>query len=165
MFDIGFPELALASLVALLVLGPERLPSALRTLGLWLGRIRRGFNTVKSEFEREIGMDEVRRQLHNEQIMEEVKKIQQETREFSNEIAGTNSGLAPGELADHPDLSGEPNNSVSTTLAETSDGSAKKQEGPVSPTSHPTQMEILNPNDRHDLETDKNVEHEDKNGG
>ena len=95
MFDIGFPELALASLVALLVLGPERLPSALRTLGLWLGRIRRGFNAVKSEFEREIGMDDVRRQLHNEQIMEEVKKIQQETQEFTNEIAGTGSGLAP----------------------------------------------------------------------
>ena len=69
MFDIGFPELALASIVALLVLGPERLPGALRTLGLWIGRLRRSYYSVKTEIEREIGMDDVRRQLHNEQIL------------------------------------------------------------------------------------------------
>ena len=63
MFDIGFPELILVSIVALLVLGPERLPEALRTLGLWLGRLRRSFNSVKTEIEREIGMDDIRRQL------------------------------------------------------------------------------------------------------
>ena len=49
MFDVGFPELILVSVIALLVLGPERLPEALRTLGLWLGRLRRSFTTVKEK--------------------------------------------------------------------------------------------------------------------
>ncbi len=78
MFDIGFPELILVSVVALLVMGPERLPEALRTLGLWLGRARRSFMTVKTEIEKEIGMDEVRRQLHNEAVMDEMKRIEQD---------------------------------------------------------------------------------------
>ena len=72
MFDIGFPELVLVAIVGLLVIGPERLPEALRTLGLWLGRMRRSFTSVKNEIEKEIGMDEVRRQLHNEAIMDEM---------------------------------------------------------------------------------------------
>ena len=78
MFDIGFPELALVSVVALLVLGPQRLPETLRTLGLWLGRMRRSFARVKVEIEREIGMDEVRRQLHNEAVMEQMKEIERD---------------------------------------------------------------------------------------
>ena len=52
MFDIGFPELVLIAVVALLVIGPERLPEALRTLGLWLGRMRRSFTAVKAEIEK-----------------------------------------------------------------------------------------------------------------
>jgi sec-independent protein translocase protein TatB len=70
MFDIGFTELLLVALVALVVLGPERLPGAVRTAGLWIGRIKRSFNSIKAEVEREIGADEIRRQLHNEHILE-----------------------------------------------------------------------------------------------
>lgn len=73
MFDIGFFELVLISIVALLVLGPDRLPGAIRTMGLWIGRLRRSFNNVKNEIEREIGADEIRRQLRNEAIMEKFK--------------------------------------------------------------------------------------------
>jgi sec-independent protein translocase protein TatB len=88
MFDIGFPELLLVAIVALLVLGPERLPQALRTLGLWLGRMRRSFNAVKTEVEREIGMDEIRRQLHNEAVLEELKRIERDVRATADEAAG-----------------------------------------------------------------------------
>ena len=94
MFDIGFPELLLVSVVTLLVLGPERLPEALRTLGLWLGRARRSFTRVKTEIEREIGMDEVRRQLHNEAIMEQMKEIQHDVDAFSQDIRGVASAPA-----------------------------------------------------------------------
>ena len=80
MFDIGFPELMLVAVVMLLVLGPERLPEALRAAGLWLGRLQRSFTSVKAEIEREIGMDEVRRQLHNEGVMAEMKKLQEDLR-------------------------------------------------------------------------------------
>lgn len=80
MFDVSFPELMVIAVVALLVLGPERLPAALRTLGLWLGRMRRSFVAIKTEVEREIGMDEVRRQLHNESIMQDLKRIEREVK-------------------------------------------------------------------------------------
>ena len=82
MFEIGFPEIVLVCIVALLVLGPERLPEALRTLGLWLGRARRSYLAVKNEIEHEIGMDEVRRQLHNEAIMEDIKRLEREARDM-----------------------------------------------------------------------------------
>lgn len=76
MFGISFSELLLVGLVALLVLGPERLPGAARTAGLWVGRLKRSFNAIKQEVEREIGADEIRRQLHNEHIL----SLEQEAR-------------------------------------------------------------------------------------
>lgn len=78
MFGISFSELLLVGLIALLVLGPERLPGAARTAGLWVGRLKRSFNAIKQEVEREIGADEIRRQLHNEHILsleQEARKI------------------------------------------------------------------------------------------
>ncbi len=89
MFDIGFPEFFLAAVITLLVLGPERLPAALRTLGLWIGRLRRSYYNVKTEIEREIGMDEVRRQLHNEQVMADVQRVEREVRALGSDVNGT----------------------------------------------------------------------------
>ncbi|WP_044870805.1 Sec-independent protein translocase protein TatB [Pseudomonas sp. LFM046] len=77
MFGISFGELLLIGLIALLVLGPERLPGAARTAGLWIGRLKRSFNAIKTEVEREIGADEIRRQLHNEHIMSLEKQIKE----------------------------------------------------------------------------------------
>jgi sec-independent protein translocase protein TatB len=77
MFGISFGELLLIGLIALLVLGPERLPGAARTAGLWIGRLKRSFNAIKTEVEREIGADEIRRQLHNEHIMALEKQIKE----------------------------------------------------------------------------------------
>ena len=73
MFDIGFGELLVVAIIALVVLGPDKLPGALRTAGLWIGRLRRSFNNIKADIEREVGADEVRRQLRNEAIMEKIK--------------------------------------------------------------------------------------------
>lgn len=74
MFDIGFLEMLVVAVLALLVLGPERLPGAIRTVSLTIGRIKRGFSDVRSQVEREIGADEIRQQLHNERIMAELDK-------------------------------------------------------------------------------------------
>lgn len=71
--------------VGLLVIGPERLPETVRTLGLWMGRLRRSFSAIKSEIDKEVGMDEIRRQLHNEAVMEEMKRIEAEVQ---NSIQG-----------------------------------------------------------------------------
>ncbi|MBB3102884.1 Sec-independent protein translocase protein TatB [Azomonas macrocytogenes] len=83
MFDIGFSELLLVGVVALIVLGPERLPGAARTAGLWIGRLKRSFQSLKSEVEREIGAEEIRRQLHNERILE-LEREMKEMRESIN---------------------------------------------------------------------------------
>lgn len=80
MFDIGFAELLLIAVVSLLVLGPERLPGAVRTTSLWLGRLRRSFHSIRQEIEREVGADEIRRQLHNESIMASLKESEQKLR-------------------------------------------------------------------------------------
>ncbi len=56
MFEIGFTELLLVGIVALLVLGPERLPVAARTLGRGLDQARRALNALKTQVEREIDM-------------------------------------------------------------------------------------------------------------
>ena len=65
MFDIGFPELVVISVVALLVIGPEKLPETIRTISLWIGRIQRSFASIRREIESEIGADEIRQQRFN----------------------------------------------------------------------------------------------------
>jgi sec-independent protein translocase protein TatB len=65
MFDIGFSELLVIAVVALLVLGPERLPKAARFAGLWVRKARAQWYSVKSEFEREMAADEMKRSLGN----------------------------------------------------------------------------------------------------
>ncbi|HEX7037618.1 MAG TPA: Sec-independent protein translocase protein TatB [Pseudomonadales bacterium] len=104
MFDVSFQELVLIAVVALLVIGPKRLPEALRTLGLWIGRMRRSFNNVRAEIEREIGMDEIRRQLHNEAVMEEMRRIEREVRDSVK----ASEGQQPADERSHADAGAEP---------------------------------------------------------
>ena len=63
MFDLGFGELLLIALVALVVLGPERLPKAARFAGLWVRRARAQWYSVRSELERELAAEELKRNL------------------------------------------------------------------------------------------------------
>ena len=95
MFGISFSELLLVGLVALLVLGPERLPGAARTAGLWIGRLKRSFNAIKQEVEREIGADEIRRQLHNEHIL----SLEQEARKILSPVQEPAKPVEP--VAEH----------------------------------------------------------------
>ena len=77
MFDIGFAELILIGVVALLVIGPERLPETIRTASLWLNRIRRGFNDIKRE---------VQQELHNDSVMQELRKTSQQLKTDTDAI-------------------------------------------------------------------------------
>ena len=61
MFDIGFSELMVIGIVALIVIGPERLPKVARTLGHLLGRAQRYVNDVKSDISREVQLDELKK--------------------------------------------------------------------------------------------------------
>lgn len=63
MFEVGFWELALIGAVALLVVGPEKLPSLARTVGIYVGKIRRIVAQAKEDIEREVRADELRRSM------------------------------------------------------------------------------------------------------
>ena len=63
MFDVGFSELLVIAVVALLVLGPERLPKAARFAGLWVRRARAHWNSVKAEFVNELASEDLQRTL------------------------------------------------------------------------------------------------------
>lgn len=76
MFDIGLQEIILIGVVALVVLGPEKMPGAVRTVALMIGRLKRSFNALKTEIEKEVGADDIRRQLRNEEIMAKFKHTQ-----------------------------------------------------------------------------------------
>jgi sec-independent protein translocase protein TatB len=117
MFDIGFPELLVVSIVALLVIGPDKLPETLRALFLWVGRLRRSLTNIRADIENEIGADDIRQQLHNESIMKELKETRQQlqrvvnqTDETLTEIKQASTALS---LADLPPNS--PSNSPSNT--------------------------------------------------
>jgi sec-independent protein translocase protein TatB len=85
-FDIGFAELLLVAIVGLLVLGPERLPVAVRTVSLWLRQLRRSFNSIKSEIERELNAEEFKQQLHNDAILESFRDAGADLKESLNGI-------------------------------------------------------------------------------
>ena len=89
MFDIGFPELIMISVVALLVIGPEKLPETIRTISLWLGRIQRSFSNIRREIEAEIGADEIRQQLHNESIMKDLEKTKNTLESVKQDVDDT----------------------------------------------------------------------------
>lgn len=61
MFDIGFSELLLIGVVALVVIGPERLPGVARTVGALLGRAQRYFNDIKADVKRELQLEDLRK--------------------------------------------------------------------------------------------------------
>ena len=73
MFDVGFWELAIIAVIALLVIGPERLPKAARTAGLWVGRARRMVTDVKADIDREIRESDL---AELKKAGEELKKTQ-----------------------------------------------------------------------------------------
>ena len=71
MFDVGFSELVLIAVVALVVIGPERLPKVARTLGALVGRMRNYVATVKGEVKREMQLEDLKKlqqEIHPQQI-------------------------------------------------------------------------------------------------
>ena len=83
MFDIGFSEIVVIAVVALIVIRPERLPKTARTLGHLFGRLQRYVADVKADINREIQLDEL-------------KKLQQEVRSAATEIESSVTAVARG---------------------------------------------------------------------
>jgi len=95
MFDVGFSELMMVGLIALLVIGPERLPKAARIAGFWLGKTRSTIANVKAEIKQELHAEEMRQLMQEQQsIADELKQIANETQstvaELETEITAKN---------------------------------------------------------------------------
>ncbi len=86
MFDIGFWELIMIAVVALLVIGPERLPKVARTAGLWVGRARRFVGSVKADIEQELRAEELKRILDQQAKSNPLEEIVEETRQMARDI-------------------------------------------------------------------------------
>ncbi|MGM0552553.1 MAG: Sec-independent protein translocase protein TatB [Pseudomonadota bacterium] len=84
MFDVGFWEIIIIVLVALLVVGPERLPGLAREIGRWVGKTRRFVHSVRSDFEQELQTDELRNML---------KSQDREIRQLKNMLDDTETSL------------------------------------------------------------------------
>ncbi|MEO1901048.1 MAG: Sec-independent protein translocase protein TatB [Alcanivorax sp.] len=121
MFDIGFSELTLIFVIGLVVLGPERLPKAARTVGYWMGRARSTFNHLRNELEREalnqdmrermesqmreMGLDEdsIREARDNLLSEQEVARARRRPQTLEHEPLEHDTGDAPSPAAEHPE--------------------------------------------------------------
>lgn len=77
MFDIGFAEILIVSVVALLVLGPDKLPVAVKTCGMWIGRIKRSVTAIQHEISEELRVEELRRTtaISKEELEKELSEM------------------------------------------------------------------------------------------
>ena len=112
MFDIGFSELLLFGAIALIVLGPEKLPQAARTAGQWYAKFRRTVATLQSEIEAELDLAETRKQMQLE-----LEKIRQAEVDMKREMEALRSSVS--ELQQHgkvPSMQAHNTQSADTTL-------------------------------------------------
>ena len=102
MFDVGFSEMVVIAIVALIVIGPERLPAVARTLGTLLGRIRRYANDVKAEVNRELQLEDVRKM--QKELAEQARVLEQSANHEVTKVTET--------IADSAKPVVEPENSI-----------------------------------------------------
>ncbi len=108
MFEIGFWEMVMVGVVALIVVGPERLPGLARTAGHWIGKARRMFAEVKADVDRELHLEEIRQSIrqsadHNpvQDVADQMKAIQNDLQaEFDD--PGPPPGWQPGHISAPP---------------------------------------------------------------
>ena len=86
MFDIAFSELILVAVISLIVMGPNRIPETVRFVGLWVGRIRQAISSAKRELENEVGMEEIREKLHNEEVLRNINETKEDINQGLNQI-------------------------------------------------------------------------------
>ncbi|HEC06572.1 Sec-independent protein translocase protein TatB [Thiolapillus sp.] len=110
MFDVGFFELLLISVVALLVIGPERLPKVARTAGLWIGRGRKMISSVKADIEKELKAEELKRILEEQAGSASVHEILDDTRSALNDIKQETESVVKA-ASEKPTVSGSSDDS------------------------------------------------------
>lgn len=139
MFDIGFSELLLFGAIALIVLGPEKLPQAARTAGQWYAKFRRTVATLQSEIEAELDLAETRKQMQLE-----LEKIRQAEVDMKREMEALRSSVS--ELQQHgkvPSMQAHNTQSTDTTPNLSHDTNAVSL--PTEPLSHEPTNHLAEP--------------------
>lgn len=122
MFDVGFWEILLILVMALVIIGPERLPGAARKAGFFVGKARRYIEGVRSEVESELDVNEFKRMLHNQEV--QINELQQQLKAGVDEVkADMPDSVSTAELlSDSPSLStDDKKNDVTEGLSEVTD--------------------------------------------
>lgn len=91
MFDIGFAEILIVAVVALVVLGPDKLPGAIRTVGMWVRRIRSAVGSIQSEISEELRIDELKRTtaIQKSELDKELNEMRQPFNEAHESLTAT----------------------------------------------------------------------------
>ena len=134
MFDIGFAELLLIGVVGLLVVGPEQLPGAVRTVLAWVNRFRRSFDQIRTEVRRELHNDEIVQRLKAEsqqleqQVRDTTQSVEQEIQALSNEASDSLQGAS-----NSPNSVPSPSSASSSTTSPPAAASADADESGDTP--------------------------------
>ena len=127
MFDIGFSEIFLFGVIALIVLGPEKLPQAARTAGQWYAKLRRTVSTIQSEIEAELDLAETRQKMQDE-----LAKIRQTEADMKREMAEMRGSMRDFKNSQEdsfkPTNNLNPNPSASTQQASSGENSNQKNQ-------------------------------------
>lgn len=119
MFDMGFLELMLIGVVGLLVLGPERLPKAARTLGLWIGKIKRTVSGMQREISAQLEAEELRQKLNEQQkkLDEGVQQVKRGVESIAEEESGERPSASTGDEAGEAPPAAPPEKRLDDALA------------------------------------------------
>ncbi|HRD64528.1 MAG TPA: Sec-independent protein translocase protein TatB [Candidatus Competibacter sp.] len=115
MFEIGFWELIVVGVVALLVVGPDKLPGLARTAGLWVGKARRMIADVKAEVDRELQLEELKRSFRQQAGLDDLKDVSERMKSLREDIhaefddPGPPPGWQPGMPTGAPPPYSDPN--------------------------------------------------------
>ena len=139
MFDIGFFELLVIGCISLVVIGPERLPEAARAVGLWLGRLKRSLRDTRTELEKQLGADDIRRQLHNEEVMRSLESSKRQVQDAVQEGLIDKPKRQYKEEEERPDHahSEETSPGVNQNSASAEPPSTSEQSTDTAPDNHP----------------------------
>lgn len=129
MFDIGFSELMLIGMVALVVIGPERLPKVARTVGHLLGRVQRYVSDVKSDIQREMDLDELKKL--QTQVKDSARELESSFRgqvsDVESSIRRTTEQAGAGLSALEKQVKGDPSTAAESSAGEGGAAGAKPQ--------------------------------------
>ena len=134
MFDIGILELGLIAVVALLVIGPERLPAVARTVGFWFGKVRRFVTSVQEDFNRELTKSEELKKLLEEQSkIKDVHEILEQSVDETRKTVSVAANLTPqiGESSENKNDTDENSKQDVTKTTEQPDENKQGSEGSV----------------------------------